>query len=193
MAVESFFLMGFRALSDIIKELFPKENNPIGKIAKKMEETNMQGDTFLKILEGALIRYKNIAFEDKELRFHLIKQLEPAFGHKVILKMEPLKPIAIAMNRVDKIFSAQWASPKDLSEFPGIVFPFEDFRQFLVEDKDVLKMITLDKIALEKFDELNETIVRALLGFTSAYYLRKEFRERVKAEFKSCTQQFMKE
>ena len=37
----------------------------------------------------------------------------------------------------------------------------------------------------EKFEELNEIIVRALLGFTSAFFLRDEFKKNVKKEL--CT------
>ncbi len=186
--------MAFRALSDIIKELFPTgENNTVVKIFNKVEAKELSNDKFLKIVETALRRYKKVMFEDKELRFHLITQLEPAFGHKVILKMDPLKPISIAISREENVFNVGWASSDDLSKCPGIVFPFDLFRQFLAENLDVLKLITVDKIAIEKFEELNDIIMRALLSFTSAFYLRKDFRERVKAEFKSCTEQVMKE
>jgi hypothetical protein len=181
MAVETFFLFGFRAFSDVIKEIFPPgEDNAIAKIIKKLEANEIKADDFLKVLEKALIKFKDIAFEEKNLRFHLLKQLEPAYGHKAIIKMEPIQPIAMALNKTPDIFEITWATADDLKECPSIIFPLELFKGFLIEDLDVLKLITEDKIDIEKFDELNEFIVRALLGFTSAFFLKDEFQKRAK-------------
>ncbi len=183
MAVETFFLMGFRAMSDMIKEIFPPgDENALVKSFKALESTDPEGNAFLKLIEDLLRRFKDIAFEDKDLRFHLIKQLEPAFGYKLILKLEPIQPIAVAINKNKDIFKVSIATEKDLDEFPGLVFPFDLFKRFLVEDLDVLKFITEGQVHFEKFFELDEIIVRALLGFSSAFFLRDKFRDQVKKE-----------
>ncbi|MHA1291650.1 MAG: hypothetical protein ACTSQJ_03155 [Promethearchaeota archaeon] len=180
MAVETFFLMGFRAMSDMIKDIFPPgEDNALAKAMKQ------EGDSILKLLENALKKLKDIAFEEEYLRFHIIKQLEPAFGHTIILKMDPIKPIALAFNKTADIFKAKWATDQEIAECSGIVFPFDLFKRFLIEDLDVLKLITENQVYFEKFLELDDIIVRALLGFTSAFFLQEEFRERVKKELPS--------
>ena len=178
MAVETFFLMGFRAMSDMIKEIFPPgEENAL---VKKLNVT--EGDALSKFIENILRKLKDIAFKDKDLRFHLIKQLEPAFGYKLILKLEPIQPIAIAFNKNTDIFEVSNATEKDIEDFPGLIFPFDLFKRFLIEDLDVLRFITEGQVEFEKFFELDEIIVRALLGFSSAYFLRENFRDRVKKE-----------
>lgn len=185
MAVETFFLFGFRAMSDVIKEIFPPgEDNALAKIINKLESNELGYDAFLKLLESILRKFKDVAFEDKDLKFHLIKQLEPAFGYKVILNLETINPIAMTFNNNDDIFSLSGASSEDIEEFPGILFPIDIFKKFLLEDLDILKLITENKIEFEKFLELDEIIVRALLGFTSAFFLKDEFKERVKGEIR---------
>ena len=180
MAVETFFLMGFRAMSDMIKEIFPPgEENALVKSFNEFQSKDPEGRALLKLIEDILRKIKEIAFEDKGLRFHLIKQLEPAFGYKLVLKLDPIPPIAIAFNKNKDIFEVSNATEKDMKEFPGIVFPFNLFKRFLVEDLDVLKFITEGQIQFEKFLELDEIIVRALLGFSSAYFLREKFRDQV--------------
>ena len=186
MAVETFFLFGFRAFSDVIKEIFPPgEDNSLAKIIKKLESQEIKGERFLKIIESLLIKYKDIAFEDKDLKLHLLKQLEPAYGHTAILKIDPIQPIALVISKTPNIFEIKWASSEDLADCPSIIFPLNLFKSFLIEDLDVLRLITEDKIEIEKFEELNEFIVRSLLGFTSAFFLREDFRERVKNGLKS--------
>jgi len=173
MAVETFFLMGFRAMSDMIKDIFPPgESNILAKVMKQ------EGDSLLKVIESALRKLKDVAFEDEYLRFHIIKQLEPAFGHKIILKMDPVKPIAISFTKNKDIFDTKWATEQEITECSGIIFPFDSFKGILLEDADVLRLITESVVSFEKFLELDEIIVRALLGFTSAFYLKDEFKER---------------
>jgi len=186
LAVETFFLFGFRALSDLIKEIFPPgEDNILAKILEKVESNEIDSNEFINIAEKALIKYMEVASEDKDLKFHLLKQLEPAYGYKFFLKLEPLITIIIAINKGDTIFKLKKATPEDLTELPGILFPVDLLKRFLIEDLDVLKLITEDKIQIEKFEILNEIIVRALLGFTSAFFLKDEFRERVNKELSS--------
>ncbi len=173
MAVATFFLMGFRAMSDMIKDIFPPgEDNALAKAMK-------QDDSLLRIIENALRKLKDVAFEEEYLRFHIIKQLEPAFGHTIILKMNPVKPIAIEFTKNQDIFNTKWATEQEITDCSGIVFPFDSFKKILLEDEDVLKLITENIVSFEKFLELDEIIVRALLGFTSAFYLKDEFKERV--------------
>ena len=175
MAVETFFLMGFRAMSDMIKDIFPPgEDNALAKVLNAQE-----GDGLLKVIETALRKLKDVAFEDGYLKFHIIKQLEPAFGHKIILKMDPVKPIALSFNKNIDIFETKWATEQDIAECSGIVFPFDSFKGILLEDLDVLRLITESVVTFDKFLELDELIVRALLGFTSAFFLKDEFKERV--------------
>jgi len=181
LAVETFFLMGFRAMSDMIKEIFPPgEDNALANVMKELE-----GDNLLNVIENSLRKLKDIAFEDEYLRFHIIKQLEPAFGHKIILKMDPVKPILIIFNKTKDIFEIKWATDQNITECAGIVFPFNLFKRFLVEDLDVLRLITENKVYFEKFLDLDDIIVRALLGFTSAFFLNEDFKERVIKELNS--------
>ncbi|MHA1799167.1 MAG: hypothetical protein ACTSVY_12050 [Candidatus Helarchaeota archaeon] len=183
MAVETFFLFGFRALSDVIKEIFPPDpNNSIIKILEKYESKQISDENLIDIFEKSILKYKEVAFKYENLKFHIIKQLEPAFGHKVVINLNPMRPIGIEFLDNSDLIKVTWASQEDVVKSSGVSLTLEIAKKFLVEDLDVLKLITEGQIQLEKFEELNEIIVRALLGFTSAFFLTEDFQENVKKE-----------
>ncbi|HEC93576.1 MAG TPA: hypothetical protein ENI51_11455 [Candidatus Atribacteria bacterium] len=182
MAVETFFLMGFRAMSDMIKEIFPPgEDNILIKALNKIEASKDEND-LIKLIENLLRKIKDIAFSIKDLRFHIIKQLEPAFNSEIILNLEPKLPIKVSFKQNNDVFILSKASPKEFKELPAIFYPYELFKKFLIEDLDVLKIITEGKVRFDKFLELDDIIARPLLGFTGAFFIREDFRTLVKKE-----------
>ena len=186
MAVETFFLFGFKALDDLITETFPPSpENPLLRIVEKIESNQISDKEITKTLHDSIMKYMEIGFQFKNLKFHFLKQLEPAYGHKIVLEIKTLKEITIEFIKSDQIINVEIASKEDMSNFPIISISIELIKKYFIEGLDVLRLITLNEIEIDKFYDLNNIIVRALLGLSSAFFLRKEFRERVKRELNS--------
>lgn len=186
MAVETFFLFGFKALDDMATEIFPPSpSNPLLKVIEKYEAKQLSDEALMKILEDLILKFLEVGFQFEDLKFHFMKQLDPSFGHTIILEVESLLRVAVEFSKSDPLVKISAASLEDMKESPVISISSDLLKKYLAEGSDILRLITIGEISIDKFYELNEIIVRALLGFTSAYFLKKEFQERLKNELKA--------
>jgi len=184
MAVETFFLFGFKALDDLITEIIPPSStNPLLKIIEKFESKQISDEDLLNLINKMVTKFIEVSFEFEDLRFHLLKQLEPSFGHKIVLEIKNLKNFILEFSKNENIVRVGLATEKDFISYPVISITLDLLKKYLTEGLDILREITIGGIGIDKFHELNEIIVRALLGFSSSYFLKEEFRKKVKNQF----------